>query len=255
MSLASQISALATRIGQEVKALYQALAGKEPSIPKSTGFLKYTGTAWEFKNESYLTSISKAMVEGVLTGNIGSHTHSYQPYNYDLALIAALTGTSGILRKNGVGNWNLDTTGYEPKLADGEGYSVLVIYGSTRVVLPIADAAEFFDFVGEGKVSQTKLASDLVGRQAVAASEIDWSQAAVHTKVLTADTTFTFANLQQNKVITLILSGNYTVTFPAFCKRISGTYDGSTTNYIQFHCTNNAAGSEEVWFTISKQAA
>ncbi len=30
----------------------------EPAITKSTGYLRYTGTAWEFKNETYLTSVT-----------------------------------------------------------------------------------------------------------------------------------------------------------------------------------------------------
>jgi hypothetical protein len=254
MSLTSQISALATRVGQEIKTLYQALAGKEPSIPKSTGYLRYTGTGWEFKNETYLKEITKPMVEGVLTGNLISHTHNYQPYSYDLALIAALTGTSGILEKVALGNWRLNTTGYEPKIADETGYNILIVNGTNRLVMPIADAAEFFNFVGDGMVTQSKLGSDLTSRQPVASTAIDWSLGGVYTKAMTANSTFTFSSLQLNKVITLILSGNYTVAFPAYCKRISGTYDGSTTNYIQFHCTNNASGSEEVWYTISKQA-
>lgn len=199
--------------------------------------------------------VTKAMVEGVLTGTINSHTHNYQPYSYDLALIAALTGSSGILEKVALGNWRLNTTGYEPALPNETGYNILIINGSTRWVLPVEDAAEFFNFVGEGKVTQVKLGEDLTSRQALASTAIDWSLGGVYTKVMTANTTFTFGNLQQNKVITLILSGNYTVAFPAYCKRISGTYDGSTANYIQFHCTNNASGSEEVWYTISKQAA
>lgn len=198
--------------------------------------------------------ISKAMVEGVLTGNLVSHTHNYQPYSYDLALIAALTGSSGILEKVALGNWRLNTTGYEPRLYDGEGYNMLIIHGTSRIVFPLEDVADAFNFVGDGMVTQSKLGSDLTSRQTVASSEIDWSLGGVYTKVMGANNTFTFSSLQLNKVITLILSGNYTVAFPAYCKRISGTYDGSTTNYIQFHCTNNASGSEEVWYTISKQA-
>jgi len=254
MSLASQISALATRVGQEIKAIYQALNGKEPSIAKSTGYLRYTGTVWEFKNETYLTAITKAMVEAQLTGNISSHTHNYQAYSYDLSLIAALTGTSGILKKVAAGNWKLYTTGYEPKLTNETGYNLLIINGANRLVVPVADAAELFNFVGDGMVSQSKLGEDLTSRQPVAASDVDWSSGGIYTKTLSANTTFTFSNLKLNKVITLIVSGNYSVTFPTYCKRISGTYDGSTTNYIQFHCTNDASGSEEVWFTISKQA-
>lgn len=183
--------------------------------------------------------ITKAMVEGVLTGNISSHTHSYQPYNYDLSLIAALTGTSGILRKNGVGNWNLDTTVYEPRLDDSAGFGIPVLYGTSRLKTDIVDFLDYFR---------------LSRKNSISALDIDWSSGAIFTKTLSANSTFTFSNLMLNKTITLVLSGNYTVTLPAYCKRISGTYDGSTANYIQLHCTDEQSGTEEVWFTISKQA-
>ena len=106
----------------------------------------------------------------------------------------------------------------------------------------------------DGSVSYAKLATSLTSRQAVSTSEIDWSLGGVYTKTLGSATTFTFSNLQLNKTITLVISGNYTITLPSYCKRISGTYDGSALNYIQMHCSNAGSGSEEVWFTISKQA-
>jgi len=106
----------------------------------------------------------------------------------------------------------------------------------------------------DASVTYSKLATSLTGRQAVSASALDWSAAGVFTKSLTANTTFTFSNLQLNKTITLVVSGNNTITLPSYCKKISGTYSGTVTNYIQFHCTNAASGSEEVWYTISKQA-
>jgi hypothetical protein len=104
----------------------------------------------------------------------------------------------------------------------------------------------------DSSVTYAKLATSLTSRQAVSTSAINWSLGGVYTKTLTAATTFTFSNLQLNKTITLVVSGNYTITLPAYCKKISGTYDGTVTNYIQFHCTNATGGSEEVWYTISK---
>lgn len=47
-----------------------------------TGLLKRTGTdTWTFDTNAYLTAITKAMVEGVLTGIITSHQHNYLPIN------------------------------------------------------------------------------------------------------------------------------------------------------------------------------
>lgn len=103
-------------------------------------------------------------------------------------------------------------------------------------------------------VGYTHLNSTLKDRVAVSASEIDWSAGGVFTKTISGNTTFTFSNLQLNKVITLVISGNYTITLPTYCNKISGTYSGSATNYIQLHCTNATSSSEEVWYTISQEA-
>jgi hypothetical protein len=66
----------------------------EPSISKSTGYARWTGSAWEFKNESY------------------------QILDADLTAIAALSGTAGFLKKTALNTWSLDNTIYEPDLGD-----------------------------------------------------------------------------------------------------------------------------------------
>lgn len=106
----------------------------------------------------------------------------------------------------------------------------------------------------DATVTYAKLANDLTSRNTVAAANIDWNAGGVFTKTITGTTTFTFSNLQLNKVITLVLTGNFAITLPAYCKKISGTYGGTVSNYIQFHCTNATGGSEEVWYTINQQA-
>lgn len=108
--------------------------------------------------------------------------------------------------------------------------------------------------LNDGAVSYAKLASDLVSRNTVSASDIDWNAGGVFTKTITGATTFTFSNLKLNKVITLVLTGNYTLNLPSYCKKIYGNYKGAVSNYIQFHCTNETGASEEVWYTISQQA-
>lgn len=44
-SLSQRITSLATRIGQEIKSVWAAVNGKEPSFSKNTGFNKNFGTA------------------------------------------------------------------------------------------------------------------------------------------------------------------------------------------------------------------
>ncbi len=43
---------------------------------------------------------------------LGNHTHSYQPLDADLTAIAALAGTSGLLKKTAADTWTLDTNTY-----------------------------------------------------------------------------------------------------------------------------------------------
>ena len=72
-----------------------------------------SGVLVELSPTTYLTAITKQMVEAVLTGTITSHNHSgvYQPSDSDLTAIAALTGT-GIAKRTGVNTWALDSSTY-----------------------------------------------------------------------------------------------------------------------------------------------
>lgn len=101
-------------------------------------------------------------------------------------------------------------------------------------------------------VTYAKIGTDLKNSSAISASDVNWNASGIFTKTLSANTTFTFSNLRLNKVITLVLNGNYAVTMPSEVKIISGEYDGSTTNYIQLHCTNTAI--PVVWCVISQEA-
>ena len=50
------------------------------AIAGTTGLLKKTAAgAWSLDTSTYLTAVTKAQVESVLTGAISTHTHSYQP--------------------------------------------------------------------------------------------------------------------------------------------------------------------------------
>lgn len=104
-----------------------------------------------------------------------------------------------------------------------------------------------------GAIIYEKLNASLIQRSAINEVDINWAAAAIFTKSINAVTTFTFTSIQVNKVITLILTGgNYAVTMPNYCRRISGSYQAGVFNYIQLHCTNDADDSEEVWYTISQ---
>lgn len=94
--------------------------------------------------------------------------------------------------------------------------------------------------------------TSVTGLTSLTGVTIDWSEAGIFSLTGTTGTTFTFINLQLNKIITLLMLGNVSVTLPTYCKKIGGTYSVSSLNYMQFHCTNSTGGSEQVWYSINQ---
>lgn len=259
-ALQSANNAIFLRNDNTWQSVTPANIGAEPSFTKNTGFNKNFGTIAGTVSEgnhthaAYLTAITKAMVEAVLIGDITSHSHSIYSlatHNHDGTYLTAIT--KAMVEAVLTGAITSHTHAYEPIFSKNTAFNKN--FGTTAGTVCQGDDSRLSDArtPSDNSVTYAKLNSTLTSRQAVGASAIDWSLGGVYTKTLTAATTFTFSNLQLNKVITLVTSGNFTITLPAYCKRISGTYDGATTNYLQFHCTNATGGSEEVWFTISKQ--
>ena len=83
-------------------------------------------------------------------------------------------------------------------------------------------------------------------------NNLDWSIGYGFSRItVTGITTITFSNLVNYKTISGEITGNFTITLPSYCNKISGTYDGTKINLFQFFCANNASGSESVWYTIS----
>ena len=82
-------------------------------------------------------------------------------------------------------------------------------------------------------------------------TQVDWALGIQFSKTLTANTTLTFTNVLAGKSITLVVSGNYTLTLPSgFDADELADYDSSKTNYIQIYCANATAGSEEFLTSI-----
>lgn len=104
----------------------------------------------------------------------------------------------------------------------------------------------------DGSVTSAKIGSDLSGISSISAMNVDWSSSSIFTKILDTNTVFTFSNYQLNKVITLIIKGNYFLSFPKSVKIINGVYNGATTNYITLHCIKSTA-PEEVWAVVNNK--
>jgi len=101
----------------------------------------------------------------------------------------------------------------------------------------------------DDSVVYSKLGAEYTTSSVISASDIDFSTAQVFTKTLTSNTTFTFSNDQVGMVKDIILTGEFTVTFPSGTKIANGEYDGTVSNFIQIA----VVGSGDYWLTISQE--
>ena len=67
---------------------------------------------------------------------------------------------------------------------------------------------------------------------------INWSMGAIFTMTLTKNTTILFRtdSTYLNKVILLVVSGDFALILPEGTAILNGTYVGTATNYIYIHC-------------------
>jgi hypothetical protein len=102
------------------------------------------------------------------------------------------------------------------------------------------------------KVTSNVLADEFFSSSTIT-TDVDWTASSVFTKTCTADTTITFSNVKTGMVKTLVINGNYALTWPAGVKWLNGTYSGTATkNIIQLMSTD---GSTEIFGTISNYTA
>lgn len=98
-------------------------------------------------------------------------------------------------------------------------------------------------------IGHSKLSNEFKTSSVISASTIDFSAAQVFTKTLAANTTFGITNAQIGMVKDLYLTGDFTFSITNG-KKISGTYDGTVTNFIQIVTETPTS----FWYTISQEA-
>ena len=177
------------------------------------------------------TDITVTVQNSLSNANTGALIHAFRVYAIDDVQVGS--GPEGLSGENGA-------DAYEVAVAEG--------FSGTRAEWL---ASLVGDPAGDGYMTYAKMATDLTSRQTVAASNIDWSTGGIFVKTLTQSTTFTFSNVQLNKVITLIVSGAYAFSIPVPAANILGIANTAKTNKIQIQCTNSTSGSEEFWATIT----
>ena len=185
----------------------------------------------------------------------------------DVALASSVAGaglsySSGILSVDAVGTGGiannavtaakialfddaLAATDTHVLVADGTDFNNVALSGdatisNTGVLTIAADAVDY-----------AKLDDEFTTSTAIAASEVDFSSAAVFTKTLTGTTTLTFSNVSTGMVKTLVISGDQTLVMTGVTT-LNGDYSGTASkNVIQIVSTN---GSSEMFATISNVA-
>ena len=82
---------------------------------------------------------------------------------------------------------------------------------------------------------------------------IDWNAGSAFVLTMTANTTFSFANLPpgvNSKIITVIITGAFVPTFPgiATLKPATDVYAGAKLNQYTINCINGTAASEMIFY-------
>lgn len=113
----------------------------------------------------------------------------------------------------------------------------------------IADGSITTAKLDDDAVSYAKLGTEFTTSAAVAASDVDFSTAQVFTKTLSANTTLTFSNDSIGMIKDLVITGDFTITFPTGSKIAAGEYDGTVSNLIQVL----VVGAADYWITISQE--
>lgn len=87
------------------------VTGKPNSI-SGFGITDGVSTGGSYANPSWITSLAFSKLTGLPTTLAGYGITNAQPLDADLTAIAALAGTAGFLKTNGVGTWSVDTNSY-----------------------------------------------------------------------------------------------------------------------------------------------
>jgi len=167
--------------GNELQNVVIHNAGTAPTASAKLGGLYFDTSTGVNKLKYYNGS---AWVE-LSVGGSGT----WQPYDADLAAIAALTGTSGFLKTNGSGTWSVDTNTY---LTSSTG--VVSVNGSSGVITGIAvTATGLSQFASTTSAQLATVLSDETGYSAGAKAVFSISPD-ISTSITTTSTSFNLIN-------------------------------------------------------------
>lgn len=139
--------------GNELQNVVIHKAGTAPATSTKTGGLYFdTSLDGEGNPRNKLKYYNGSAWVELSVGPSGT----WQPYDADLAAIAALTGASGFLKTNGSGTWSVDTNTY---LTSSTG--VVSVNGNNGVIIDIAVTTTGLSQFGTGTTTSAQLATVL----------------------------------------------------------------------------------------------
>ena len=104
------------------------------------------------------------------------------------------------------------------------------------------------DSITYAKLGGEFTTTDAKGNVSTSAT-LDFATDQVFTATMTAATTFAFSNANIGMTKDLILTGDFTPSFPAGTKQVAGTYDGTVSNLIQIVAVANG----DYWLSVSQE--
>lgn len=270
MSLASRISSLSTRIGQECKALWTSLGGKVSKAGDTmtdTLILSKTGdgaevlrfaieNAWIFKQNGIGSGANLALQ--TLTDGKWFDIVS-QNNLHTISLYANNTSAAISIDGNTVwhsGNFNP----YSKEDAFSKNSAFNKNFGNAAGTVCEGNDSRLSDArtPTDNSVTYAKVAAALTGRTTYTSGSIDFSTNGILDAAFSSNKgTLSFTNLQANKVLKmkLVITNSATFSFPAGFTILDGSVAASGTNgtyFLYFDCWSTAP---EVLVTITKAAS
>jgi len=137
-----------------------------------------------------------------------------------------------------------------------EGYGYLVDgVGAFTYLGTVAGTAADYEGFGSASVipNEHQINGIRVTANVSSTYAIDWNAGSAFVLTMTANTTFSFANLPtgvNSKIITVIITGAFVPTFPgiATLKPATDVYAGAKLNQYTINCINGTAASEMIYY-------